>query len=92
MGVIAGGRQWKTSSLEIKSQLIHQGLGWGRLPLHLIQESLQQGALKHVPCDLLEPIEIPLYLIRHSTRALGKSACLLWKQIENLYTESLFEI
>ena len=79
LGVQKGQRRWYVSDLHMKKQLLMAGLGWGRLPQHLIAEELAQDRLR----DILLPhthlsFEIEVFVFRQRRSAIGPVATHLW--------------
>ena len=64
---------------------------WGRLPLNLIENSLQDGSLCRVPDFILSALDVPLYLIRHQIYPLGKITHPIWDSIQNKESAALNE-
>lgn len=80
LGVQKGQRRWYVSDLHMKKQLLVAGLGWGRLPQHLIAEELAQDRLR----DIVLPhtdlnFEIEVFVFRQRRSAMGPVATHLWK-------------
>lgn len=70
---------WYTTDLSMKEQLIEAGFGWGRLPIHQIQNKLDNGSLleiKNIP--LIQTVNVPLYLMRSKTKVMGPNTKRLW--------------
>ncbi|AMO76079.1 LysR family transcriptional regulator [Pseudomonas citronellolis] len=42
---ISGVRTWRVTDLDTKLALLRSGFGWGHMPLHRVEEDLQQGRL-----------------------------------------------
>ena len=79
LGVQKGQRRWYVSDLHMKKQLLVAGLGWGRLPEHLIAEELAQDRLR----DIVLPhthlsFEIEVFIFRQRRSAIGPVATHLW--------------
>jgi len=79
IGAVDGMKQWFTSDMSMKEQLISNGLGWGRLPSHQVKEKLENGSLVAIKnlSDTL-PIEIPLYLLKNKDKVMGPNTKKLW--------------
>lgn len=80
-GVQKGQRRWYVSDLHMKKQLLLAGLGWGRLPEHLIAEELAQDRLR----DIILPhthlsFEIEVFVFRQRQSAIGPVAAQLWDE------------
>lgn len=77
VGVHSESLQWKVSDTNSKHDIISHGLGWGRLPLPLIQNDLDADRL--VQLDWLEDDDItPIYISRKKNKMKGKVAEFVW--------------
>lgn len=84
-GAAKGMKQWFTTDMSIKEQLILNSLGWGRLPEHQVSESLQSGKLaivKDIPT--IKSREIELSLIRNTKKVMGPNTKRLWDYLSTL--------
>lgn len=88
VGALSGAKRWHTSDMFMKEQLISSGLGWGRLPLHQIQEKLENGRLVEILGNKsVERIRVPLYLLKSKTKTLGPNARSLWQHLQEACRE-----
>jgi len=62
-GWISESRRWTTSSPETAHKLISNGLGFGWLPAHGIQQQLKSNELKELPLEHGERSTAQLYLV-----------------------------
>lgn len=77
VGVHNESLQWKVSDTNSKHDIILHGLGWGRLPLPLIEKDLQSGKL--VELHWLEDDDVtPIYIAKKKHRMEGKVAEFVW--------------
>ncbi|MBE7214282.1 hypothetical protein IGW68_03810 [Shewanella benthica] len=53
-----------------------QGLGWGRMPEHLVKEELENGDL--IALNTLGEFKLPMYVSKLKNRALGPIAIKIW--------------
>lgn len=81
LGVQKGQRRWYVSDLHMKKQLLVAGLGWGRLPEHMIFEELTQGRLReiHMPHTHLN-FDIEIFAFRQRQPITGPVAAYLWDE------------
>ncbi|RMH53470.1 MAG: LysR family transcriptional regulator [Alphaproteobacteria bacterium] len=79
LGVQKGQRRWYVSDLHMKKHLLLAGLGWGRLPEHMIAEELAQGRLREIvlPHTHLS-FDIQVFAFRQRRTASGPAATCLW--------------
>ncbi len=79
--VIPGARHWKVSDLTTKKELLLAGLGWGRMPVHVISEELESGCLIPIRVEGL-PVntEADMLAIRIVGRAVGPIGARIWQE------------
>ena len=67
---------WRVADATTKLALIRAGLGWGRLPLHLVEGDLAAGRLARLTLEAWgeEPIHAPLYTAVRNDRPPGPAA------------------
>ena len=70
-GWISDSRRWTTSSPETAHKLISNGLGFGWLPAHGIQQQLKSSELKELPLELGKRHTAPLYLVYADSTQIG---------------------
>ena len=78
--VIPGGQAWYVNDYHMKKTLLMAGMGWARMPRHMIEAELESGELQQLdisnyPSRLLNPI----YLIRLKDRLHSPQAVKLWE-------------
>jgi len=76
-GIIEDSKQWTVSDLTSKREIISDGLGWGRLPYHEIEASLESGklcCLKHIR----KPSRVAIHIARAKGTVLGTVGQSLW--------------
>lgn len=78
VGVHHESLKWKVTDTPSKREIIVNGLGWGRLPCHVIDEDLRQGRLVHL--DKLEDDDkVEIYLCKQKNKRMGKVATFIWE-------------
>ncbi|MAM25747.1 MAG: hypothetical protein CML55_10290 [Rhodobacteraceae bacterium] len=79
LGVQKGQRRWYVSDLHMKKQLLVEGLGWGRLPEHMIAGELARNELQEIvlPHTHLS-FEIEVFAFRKGGSSMGPVAAHLW--------------
>lgn len=87
-GVIEHGRHWTVNDVMAKKDIIVSGLGWGRLPLHLIAQELSDGRLLRLKANHFDERLITMGAIRLQKPAHGPIAEKLWEDL-NLRKETL---
>lgn len=80
-GIQDGQRCWYVNDFSTKRMLIESGVGWGRLPQHQIQISLDTGKLFELNLtDVHNRITLDYYLFKNRNESLGPVAQMLWDQ------------
>lgn len=80
LGVQKGQRRWYVSDLSMKKQLLVAGLGWGRLPGHMITEEMAQGQLRDIVVpDTHLNFDINIFAFRQRKPITGPVAAYLWE-------------
>lgn len=81
-GAAKGMKQWFTTDMFMKEQLIINGLGWGRLPLHQVEEHIDNGKLSVVKgIQTIQSIPIQIFLLRNVNKIMGPNTKRLWKYL-----------
>jgi DNA-binding transcriptional LysR family regulator len=85
VGTLEGGKKWFTSDIHMKYELIKNGLGWGRLPLHIIENDLKNGSLEEIQSVRgIHRLKVPLYLIKNKKHTMGPNTKRLWNYLISL--------
>jgi DNA-binding transcriptional LysR family regulator len=79
--LIEGAHQWTVSDQLMKRELILQGMGWGHMPLYLIQEDLDDGRLVDISGQYLRGSRVEVVAARRQGEAYGPIANRLWDYI-----------
>ncbi len=75
---------WSASDFASKRHLLLGGLGWGLMPLSLVDEDLQLGRLLPLDVEPFTDFLVPIYLMRKRKRSQGPCGELLWKMLSSL--------
>lgn len=80
-GVLHESRSWRVGDYKSKLDLICAGLGWGRMPSHLVEEEIAKKRLKRLD----DPVEyrVAVHLFRRRGPA-GPAARFLWTELKSL--------
>ncbi len=82
VNIIPGGSSWVVNDYASKKQLILAGLGWGRLPFHMISRELEAGLLVPLKIQGIPGNqEVPIFIIRKLSRSPGPVSQHLWDQM-----------
>ena len=83
-GVVAHCRHWTVSDVVSKKDIIVAGLGWGRLPRHLIETELADGRLQLLQGYHFDERQVGLSAIRLQKPSHGPIAARLWDDLLGL--------
>ncbi len=81
-GVIENCRHWTVRDVIAKKEIICSGLGWGRLPEHLIKRELTEGQLHMLVGNHFDTRLITLSAIRLQQPTYGIIASQLWEDLK----------
>lgn len=73
-GWLGAERRWTVSSMDTAVSVIANGLGFGWLPRHRIEEELARGVLKPLPLSKGRSRRVPLYLVFSRSKEAGPGA------------------
>ncbi|HUH02600.1 MAG TPA: LysR substrate-binding domain-containing protein [Kofleriaceae bacterium] len=64
---------WRVADAPTKLALIRAGLGWGHLPVAMVQDDLARGVLRRLELEHAdpEPLRVPLWAIAVAGAPLG---------------------
>jgi len=79
-GILDEALKWYVTDLHTKKTLITQGLGWGRLPQHLVEKEIENNEL--ISLDTLGKFELPIYITKLKNKALGPVALKIWNYFQ----------
>ena len=78
-GILEGGDQWRVNDFQTKKEIIMQGMGWGSLPEHLIQDEIEQGLLAPIKVEgSVKAPSIDVRVVRLDSEPVGPVAQRLW--------------
>ncbi len=77
IGILDDTLKWYVTDLHVKKELIVNGLGWGRMPLHMVRDDIASGRLVHLPT--LGELTLPICLTKLANRALGPVGKRVWE-------------
>jgi len=83
-GVIAGSNRWVVNDFMMKKKIIASGSGWGRMPLHMVQEDVAQGRLVAIRSHDFPPIDVEIKALRHKHKPVGPIAAALWERLQGI--------
>lgn len=74
-------RTWRLGDLGAKHALLRAGLGWGNMPLHMVEEDFASGALARLAIEEAPVHLYPFSLLTASDRAPGPAAAWLAERL-----------
>ncbi|EQC45659.1 LysR family transcriptional regulator [Bacteriovorax sp. Seq25_V] len=77
-GVVKGSKKWYVDDLGTKMKLIMEGLGWGRLPDHIVNEYVQRQVLEILRTEEMEHEKIEMFLARRRNEYHGIVSNYIW--------------
>lgn len=81
-GIVDEASKWYVTDLHTKKTLIKSGLGWGRLPYHLVANEIENGEL--VVLQTQGDLNLPIYISKLKNKALGPVAHKIWNYFNRL--------
>lgn len=81
-GLLDEAQKWYVTELAAKKALICAGLGWGRLPRHLVEEEIESGQLAVLPT--LGEFQLPICVAKRADHKLGPVGILVWEFFDDL--------
>lgn len=66
----------------MKKRIITSGLGWGRLPRHLVEDEIGTGELLPMTSVDFPPVRYPVKMVRRKNRPVGPVENKLWTLIQ----------
>lgn len=77
-GVLETTVPWRVNDFLTKKQIILSGLGWGRLPMHMICDELKSGRLLALSSPDFGPVEVDAFMARSRSHPFGPVAEAFW--------------
>ncbi|SCA56037.1 Transcriptional regulator [Candidatus Terasakiella magnetica] len=78
VGVVKATTQWMVNDFNMKKRIITSGIGWGRMPLHMVESELKSGELLLLKSSDFDPIEATIKMVRKKRKLVGPVAEKLW--------------
>lgn len=79
--VIEGARTWTVGDQHTKKELILRGMGWGHMPLHMVDKELRSGRLVSLEGRHFKRSRLDIVLARRIDRQPGPVARALWEAL-----------
>ena len=82
--LIAGAPSWTVADQQTKKELILNAMGWGHMPLHLIEKDLRAGRLISLEGRHFKRSKLDIVVARRRGRPIGGVAQALWASFAEL--------
>lgn len=82
--VIEEAPNWTVADQHTKKELIVQGMGWGHMPLHLIDKELRSGKLVSLEGRHFKRSKLDIVAARLRDRPAGPVAAALWRYLSDI--------
>jgi DNA-binding transcriptional LysR family regulator len=82
--VVPGAHSWTVADQHTKKDLIVHGMGWGHMPLHLVERELRAGKLLSLEGRHFKRSKLDLVIARRRDSPPGRVARQLWQSFEEL--------
>jgi DNA-binding transcriptional LysR family regulator len=70
--LVVSPQTWRVADLSSKHELLRAGLGWGNMPLHLVEADLASGTLCRLSVETVPDLDyLPTYAIHRANEVLG---------------------
>ncbi|MEO8151972.1 MAG: LysR family transcriptional regulator [Rhizobacter sp.] len=79
--VIEGAPHWTVADQHTKKELIVRGMGWGHMPLHMIDKELRSGKLLSLEGRHFKRSRLDIVVARWRDRPCGPVASALWRTL-----------
>ncbi|WP_420388746.1 LysR family transcriptional regulator [Marinobacter sp.] len=79
INILPGGRRWFVKDYQVKKALLLSGMGWARIPLHMVEAELRCQDLMLLEIEnFTSRNDVPIYLIRLRQNPLSKLGKAFW--------------
>lgn len=79
--IIKDAPSWTVADQQTKKELIVQGMGWGHMPLHLVEKELRSGKLITLEGRHFKRSKLDIVVARLRGRPVGPVADALWREL-----------
>jgi len=83
-GILKSDANWFVNDFSMKKRIITLGMGWGRLPAHLVEEDIKNGTLVALDSPEFQPLHFGVQMIRKKNKAIGPVATRLWELLQQI--------
>lgn len=79
IGIVKTATQWMVNDFSMKKRIIASGMGWGRMPRHMIENEIETGKLVHLNSPDFPSMTADVKMVRHKNKPAGPVASKLWQ-------------
>jgi len=83
-GVLETDKQWVVNNFNTKKEIVLAGLGWGRIPKHMIIDELENGLMIEIKTESVTHESYMIYATRLRGAQFGPVLNGLWQHLESL--------
>jgi len=83
-GILKSNANWFVNDFIMKKRIISLGMGWGRLPTHLVQDEIKNGTLIVLNSAEFQPLSFGVQMIRKKNKIYGPVASRLWDLLQHM--------
>lgn len=88
INILPDGRRWFVKDYQVKKELLLSGMGWARIPLHMVEAELSSQALVPLVIEnFTSRNEVPIHLIRLRQNPLSELGKAFWNTMVERSTE-----
>jgi len=86
-GVVDTMTQWVVNDFTMKKRIIASGMGWGRMPKHMVNDDIDNGDFIVLSAEEFAPIKVNVKMVRRKNKARGPVQEKLWSMMQNISPE-----
>ncbi len=83
-GVLKSATPWVVNDFTMKKRIIASGMGWGRMPRHLVKDEIEKGELVVITSEDFAPFSVDIKIVRRKHKPVGPVAAKLWQLMQGL--------
>lgn len=82
--VLTTGKRWYVNDFQVKKSLLLNGMGWARMPKHMILAELENGQLVPIEVDnFISRNHVPIYMVRLRQQTHRFQVNLFWEMMRS---------
>jgi len=86
-GVVDTMTPWVVNDFTMKKRIIASGMGWGRMPKHMVEDDIDNGEFIVLRAEEFAPIQVDVKMVRRKDKAKGPVAEKLWTMMQDFCPE-----